>query len=40
VIKLPIQLTCLNEPLLERLSEKAELEELAALEDPKDKLSS
>lgn len=40
VVKLPIEMGCLNTNLLDRLSTKVSLMELAALADPKDKLSS
>jgi len=40
VIKLPIEMSCLNASILERLSTKVGLAELATLSDPKDKLTS
>ena len=40
VIKLPIEMSCLNASILERLSTKVGLGELATLSDPKDKLTS
>lgn len=38
VIKLPIDLSCLNQSLIDRLAAKVGLAELATLVDPKDKL--
>ena len=38
VVKLPIDMGCLNSKLLDRLSSKVGLMELSALRDPKDKL--
>jgi len=40
VIKLPIDMSCLNQALIDRLAAKVDLSELATLHDPKDKLSS
>ena len=40
VIRLPIEMSCLNATLLDRLSTKVDLTQLATLKDPKDKLSS
>jgi len=40
VVKLPIEMSCLSAVLLERLSIKVGLTDLATLNDPKDKLSS
>ena len=40
VIKLPIDMSCLNQSLIDRLAAKVGLSELATLRDPKDKLTS
>ena len=40
VIRLPIEMNCLNASLLERLATKVNLSDLAMLKDPKDKLKS
>ena len=38
VIKIPIDLSCLTQALVDRLAAKVGLDQLATLEDPKDKL--